>query len=72
MCQSEKYTQLVGEPPIQYLIRWRIHTAARLLRNGLEMGNIAQQVGYESEAAFRKAFKREVGMAPGKYRQQEK
>lgn len=65
---SSRFTMLVGEPPMQYLTRWRMHTATRLLRNGVEMVNIARQVGYESEAAFRKAFKREVGMAPGKYR----
>ncbi|GCE22103.1 AraC family transcriptional regulator [Dictyobacter kobayashii] len=64
---SARFTRLVGEPPITYLTRWRMHRATRLLKNNVEMEKIAELVGYESEVAFRKAFKREVGMPPAKY-----
>jgi len=56
-------------PPMQYLKRWRLAIAARLLRN--EHGNlsrIADSIGYESEAAFNRAFKREYGTSPGLWR----
>ncbi len=65
---SARFTQLVGEPPMKYLTRWRMHKATRLLKNEVKMGKIAQQLGYDSEVAFRKAFKREVGMPPARYR----
>jgi len=65
---SARFTSLVGEPPIKYLTRWRMHRATRLLKNNVEVEKIAELVGYESEVAFRKAFKREVGMPPARYR----
>jgi AraC-like DNA-binding protein len=65
---SARFTRLVGEPPITYLTRWRMHRATRLLKNDVQMETIAELLGYESEAAFRKAFKREVGMPPARYR----
>jgi AraC-like DNA-binding protein len=65
---SARFTRLVGEPPITYLTRWRMHRATRLLKNNVEVEKIARLLGYESEVAFRKAFKREVGMPPAKYR----
>jgi AraC-like DNA-binding protein len=65
---SARFTRLVGEPPITYLTRWRMHRAARLLKSDVEVGKIAALLGYESEVAFRKAFKREVGMPPARYR----
>lgn len=68
---SARFALLVGETPMKYLTNWRMRTAARLMRNGIQIEEIAQQVGYESEAAFRKAFKRELGMAPGRYRRAE-
>jgi AraC-like DNA-binding protein len=66
---SARFTRLVGEPPMTYLTRWRMHTAARLLKNGTTPAKIAQQLGYDSEVAFRKAFRREVGIPPARYRQ---
>jgi AraC-like DNA-binding protein len=65
---SARFTRLVGEPPITYLTRWRMHRAARLLKNDVQMETIAELLGYESEVAFRKAFKREVGIPPARYR----
>ncbi len=65
---SARFTRLVGEPPITYLTRWRMHRATRLLKNDVQMETIAELLGYESEVAFRKAFKREVGMPPARYR----
>ena len=65
---SARFTRLVGEPPIKYLTRWRMHRATRLLTSNIEVEKIAELLGYESEAAFRKAFKREVGIPPAKYR----
>jgi AraC-like DNA-binding protein len=64
---SARFTRLVGEPPITYLTRWRMHRATRLLKNNVEVEKIAELLGYESEVAFRKAFKREVGMPPARY-----
>ncbi|GCE06971.1 AraC family transcriptional regulator [Dictyobacter aurantiacus] len=65
---SARFTQLVGEPPMTYLTRWRMHTAARMLKNGVTMETIAAQLGYASEVAFRKAFRREMGIPPAHYR----
>ncbi len=68
---AARFSTLVGEPPMEYLTRWRMSTAARLLRsNQLALVEIAERVGYESEVAFNKAFKRQVGVAPGAYRRQ--
>jgi AraC-like DNA-binding protein len=65
---SSRFTHKVGEPPMKYLTRWRMHLATRLLKKEGEMEKIAQQLGYVSEVAFRKAFKREVGIPPATYR----
>ncbi len=65
---SSRFTRLVGEPPMKYLTRWRMHRATQLLKNDITMEKIAQQLGYDSEVAFRKAFKREVGIPPARYR----
>jgi AraC-like DNA-binding protein len=65
---SARFTQLVGEPPMTYLTRWRMLRATRLLKNEMSMETIADLLGYESEAAFRKAFKREIGIPPAQYR----
>ena len=65
---SARFSRLVGEPPIKYLTRWRMHRATRLLKNNVQMETIAELLGYESEVAFRKAFRREVGMPPARYR----
>ncbi len=65
---SSRFTRLVGEPPMKYLTRWRMHMATHLLKKDVEMEKIAQRLGYASEVAFRKAFKREVGIPPARYR----
>ncbi len=65
---SSRFTHLVGEPPMKYLTHWRMHMAKRLLKKEVEMEKIAQLLGYDSEVAFRKAFKREVGTPPARYR----
>ncbi len=68
---AERFTALVGQPPMQYLTLWRMHVAAQHLREG--RGNVAQigfAVGYESEAAFSRAFKRQSGISPGTWRRQ--
>lgn len=66
---SERFAALLGEPPMQYLTRWRLALAARALKETREpIVRIAEQSGYESEAAFNRAFKREFGMPPGTWR----
>lgn len=67
---AERFAHLVGVPPIHYLAQWRIQLAATLLRTGTSsLAEIADRVGYGSEAALSKAFKRWVGVAPTSYRQ---
>jgi AraC-like DNA-binding protein len=67
---AERFTRLVGEPPIQYLMRWRMQMAARLLTEGsAKVGAIALEVGYDSEAAFSRAFKKVAGVSPAAWRQ---
>jgi transcriptional regulator GlxA family with amidase domain len=63
-----RFTHLVGEPPLKYLTRWRMSRARHLLKQGIAMEQIAEHLGYTSEVAFRKAFKRETGMPPAEYR----
>jgi AraC-like DNA-binding protein len=66
---ARRFTASAGEPPLAYLTRWRMITAARRLREGdAPLSAIAKQVGYGSEYAFAKAFKRVHGTAPGRYR----
>lgn len=65
---SARFTHLVGEPPLTYLTRWRMLRAARLLKNEVGIETVATLLGYDSEVAFRKAFKREMGMPPAQYR----
>jgi AraC-like DNA-binding protein len=68
---SSRFTMLVGIPPLTYMTRWRMHKAGEMMRQGkVPMTEIARSAGYESEAAFSKAFKREIGVAPGTYRRQ--
>ena len=66
---AERFTDVVGIPPMQYLAKWRIQLAADLLRGGtLKVAAIASRVGYDSEAAFSRAFKRETGESPAAWR----
>jgi len=66
---ARRFTGLVGEPPLAYLTRWRMTTAAGLLRHSdTPISVVGDQVGYSSESAFAKAFKRAYGLPPGQYR----
>lgn len=66
---AERFTALVGEPPIQYLGRWRMQVAAGLLASTHDgIASIAARVGYASEAAFNRAFKKLVGVPPASWR----
>jgi AraC-like DNA-binding protein len=65
----ERFVQFIGQPPMQYLAQWRMQVAATLLRDTkAKIIEVAFSVGYESEAAFSRAFKRTVGVAPGAWR----
>lgn len=66
---AERFAELVGVPPIQYLAKWRIQLAASLLRSSkASLAEIAERVGYGSETTLSRAFKRQVGVAPAHYR----
>jgi AraC-like DNA-binding protein len=65
---AERFTGMVGEPPMQYLALWRMQLASRLLMEGGRVADVAEAVGYESEAAFSRAFKKQVGQAPATWR----
>ena len=66
---GERFSSLIGVPPMQYLARWRTSLAATQLREGnASIIQIAAEVGYESEAAFNRAFKREFGLPPATWR----
>lgn len=68
----ERFVQLIGQPPMQYLAQWRMQVAAGLLRrNAANVASIALEVGYDSEAAFARAFKRQTGMPPAAWRRQQ-
>jgi AraC-like DNA-binding protein len=67
---ARRFADLVGEPPIAYLTRWRMCLAARLLsQSNVSLDEIATRVGYETAAAFSKAFRRSHRTAPGRFRQ---
>ena len=69
----ERFSQLIGQPPMQYLTQWRMQIAANLLRQTrAPVLSIALDVGYESEASFTRAFKRLVGTPPGAWRKTRK
>ena len=67
---GERFNAVLGKPPIEYLTGWRIQLAADRLRNGRDaIARIAVDSGYESEAAFNRAFKRVTGLTPGRWRE---
>jgi transcriptional regulator GlxA family with amidase domain len=69
----ERFVHFIGQPPMQYLTQWRMQVAAGLLQDtSAKVVDVALQVGYESEAAFSRAFKRVVGVAPGAWRRGER
>jgi AraC-like DNA-binding protein/mannose-6-phosphate isomerase-like protein (cupin superfamily) len=66
---AARFTQLVGEPPMHYVARWKMHSALQWLREGKpSLADLAARLGYESEAAFSRAFKRFNGISPGSAR----
>jgi AraC-like DNA-binding protein len=68
---AAKFTALVGQSPMAYVKRWRLQLGATLLRDqGLGLSSVAERLGYESTAAFSRAFTREFGTPPGRYRHQ--
>jgi AraC-like DNA-binding protein len=69
----ERFTRFLGEPPMTYLTHWRLQLAVKSLeRTSRGVADIAAAVGYESEAAFSRAFRREYGQPPGRYRSHHK
>jgi AraC family transcriptional regulator, alkane utilization regulator len=68
----ERFSAVVGQPPIEYLAGWRMQLAAERLRTTNDcLAAVAADIGYESEAAFNRAFKRIAGLAPGRWREVE-
>jgi len=66
---TDRFTQVIGMPPMQYLASWRIQLAAQeLLNTSKSIPRIAQDIGYETEAAFARAFKRRMGAPPATWR----
>jgi AraC-like DNA-binding protein len=63
---AARFTELVGEPAMRYVTRWRMQVARSwLVEEGATVGGVAGRLGYQSEAAFSRAFKRTVGVSPG-------
>lgn len=63
---AARFTELLGEPAMKYVTRWRMHSAQIRLKKGDEtVAEVALSLGYESEAAFNRAFKRHIGVSPG-------
>ena len=66
---ADRFTHFAGVSPMQYLGRWRMQLATRHLENpSASLAQVAAEVGYESEAAFNRAFKKHVGAPPGTWR----
>lgn len=66
---AARFCELVGEPPMRYLTRWRMHAALQQIgRSDTGLGELAAGLGYRSEAAFHRAFKRFTGLTPGEAR----
>jgi AraC family transcriptional regulator, alkane utilization regulator len=68
---AQRFSELIGQPPMQYLKRWRLRRAAAALKDRRRpVAALAADYGYESEAAFNRAFKREFGLPPAAWRRQ--
>jgi len=66
---AERFNAVLGKPPIEYIAGWRLQLAGERLREtGEPIALVAEQAGYESEAAFSRAFKRMMGVSPGRWR----
>lgn len=65
---AERFTRLVGVPPITYLAKWRMQVASALLNDNMNIATVAAEVGYGSEASFSRAFKKVVGVPPSRWR----
>jgi AraC family transcriptional regulator, alkane utilization regulator len=65
---ADRFSEMVGQPPMQYLALWRMQLASRMLLEGGGVADVSTAVGYDSEAAFSRAFKRLVGAAPAAWR----
>ncbi|WP_181366401.1 AraC family transcriptional regulator [Albidovulum aquaemixtae] len=66
---AERFAEATGLPTMRYLATWRLELAARLLGDGgVKVGTVARRVGYSSEAAFSRAFKRQTGLSPADWR----
>jgi transcriptional regulator GlxA family with amidase domain len=66
---AQRFKELMNESPLEYLTRWRMYRGSDLLRESdRKLADVAQAVGYVSDGAFHKAFKRVLGIAPGEYR----
>ena len=69
---AARFAELVGEPPMRYVTRWRMHVALSWLRESdMTLADVAFRLGYESEASFSRAFKRMMGVSPGVARKDE-
>jgi len=69
----ERFAELVGQPPMQYLAQWRMQVASQLLlQSTMNVASVALEAGYDSEAAFSRAFKRLVGVPPAAWRRERK
>lgn len=69
----ERFVHFIGQAPMQYLTHWRMQVASGMLRDtNAKLLQIALEVGYESEAAFSRAFKRAVGVSPGAWRKEKR
>lgn len=70
---AERFRHFLGEPPMSFLTRWRLQLGAqKLIATSYSVAQVALEVGYESEPAFNRAFKREFGLPPARFRSEAK